>query len=409
MYLHEITIKNYSIHKETKVALSPITVFVGPNGGGKSSLFDALLNFSMLSRGNIGQAFGNYPYSFNATKHRGALSISRIAFDVLMSESQNHARQLRYKIDYAQQPQDKGDFGLPSFDIKAERLESLPGKESLFDRENPDSSPLRAALNFVRNDTGIFAAIRKAQLEKNHKLPSEILSYARDISRFNKFRLDPYKLRLPSDLPDLTTAEIPRISYDGENLASCLYYMQQTAHPSLTQVVKQVQTVLPGFVNFDFNVVANQRIGFSITFSDQRQTIPAARLSDGQLLLIGLMVLVYSENRPPVLMVEEPENGLTPPAQRAFYQAVRELAFRSDEKQRSQVLISSHSPFIICEAWNGEDRDFIHQVKVENGQTVVRKFSDAIRSAGTMLGKKNGERLDLSLKHAEELMAGYLA
>ena len=57
MYLHEVTIKNYSIHKETKIELSPITVFVGPNGSGKSALFDALLNFSMLARGRIGEAF----------------------------------------------------------------------------------------------------------------------------------------------------------------------------------------------------------------------------------------------------------------------------------------------------------------------------------------------------------------
>jgi ABC-type Mn2+/Zn2+ transport system ATPase subunit len=31
-------------------------VLIGPNGGGKSALFDAILNFSMLSRGS-----SNYP------------------------------------------------------------------------------------------------------------------------------------------------------------------------------------------------------------------------------------------------------------------------------------------------------------------------------------------------------------
>jgi hypothetical protein len=56
----------YGIHQDTTVGLLPLTVFVGPNGGGKSAFFDALLNFSMLARGNLRQAFGPYPFSFRA-------------------------------------------------------------------------------------------------------------------------------------------------------------------------------------------------------------------------------------------------------------------------------------------------------------------------------------------------------
>lgn len=70
MYIHELTVRNYMIHRSTSITLSPITVLIGPNGGGKSALFDAILNFSMLSRGSIKQAFGHYPYSYAATKYR---------------------------------------------------------------------------------------------------------------------------------------------------------------------------------------------------------------------------------------------------------------------------------------------------------------------------------------------------
>src|SRR5260221_612666 len=129
MYVHEITIKNFSIHRESKLTLHPITVLVGPNGGGKSAFFDALLNFSMLARGNIGQAFGPWPYSFAATRYRGAAAIGRISFDVVLSETQASNDRLHYRVDYSQQA--GPETGMPKFQIHTEVLELLPSKEVL--------------------------------------------------------------------------------------------------------------------------------------------------------------------------------------------------------------------------------------------------------------------------------------
>jgi len=68
MYIREMRVRNYLIHKDTTVVLKPLTVFVGPQGGGKSAFFDALLNFSMVSRGNLRQAFGPYKNSAPARR-----------------------------------------------------------------------------------------------------------------------------------------------------------------------------------------------------------------------------------------------------------------------------------------------------------------------------------------------------
>ncbi len=167
-------------------------------------------------------------------------------------------------------------------------------------------------------------------------------------------------------------------------------------------------SLLPNFEGFEFNFVGVDKVAFSMKFTDGRGSINAARMSHGNLIFLGLMVLTYSQNRPPVMLIEEPENGLTPAALKRFYQAVRALALREDEAQRSQVLISSHSPFVVCEAWNGEDRDFIHQLKIEDGECVVRKLSDAITQQHVVLAKDDsGQRTMLGLRNAEELMSGY--
>ena len=146
-----------------------------------------------------------------------------------------------------------------------------------------------------------------------------------------------------------------------------------------------------------------------MAFEDDRGTVPAVHLSDGIRLFVGLMVLIHSPNRPPVMLIEEPENGLTPTALKAFYKAARKLAFAENPAGASQILISSHSPFVICEAWNGEDREFIHQFKIENGHAVVRRFSQAVEEQHIVLAKEGGKRTHLGLRNAEELMSGYLA
>jgi recombinational DNA repair ATPase RecF len=60
VFIREIRFRNYSIYRDSKIRLSPLTVLIGPNRGGKSAIFEALLNFSMISRGNLRQAFNRY-------------------------------------------------------------------------------------------------------------------------------------------------------------------------------------------------------------------------------------------------------------------------------------------------------------------------------------------------------------
>jgi len=399
-----MTVRNYMIHRSTTIKLSPITVLIGPNGGGKSALFDAILNFSMLSRGSIKQAFGGYPYSYSATKCRRAAGYERIGFDVVMSKTMQSER-VAYSINYSQLG--IAEPGNPTFEIKTESLAMANGTR-LFDRDRAGASPLKQALKYVDQDYGILAAVRKAAFEGLSDGNQIVSDCSKEIGRFNKFRLAPGELSKPSRIPDLSGDAVPRLDYEGADLASCLYHMKETKDQALSTIIGEVQQVLPNFEGFEFNFVGVDKVAFSMKFTDGRGSINAARMSHGNLIFLGLMVLTYSQNRPPVMLIEEPENGLTPAALKRFYQAVRALALREDEAQRSQVLISSHSPFVVCEAWNGEDRDFIHQLKIEDGECVVRKLSDAITQQHVVLAKDDsGQRTMLGLRNAEELMSGY--
>ena len=210
-------------------------------------------------------------------------------------------------------------------------------------------------------------------MQDKYKEGNPLVSHcAREISRINKFRLDPATLARPSRLPDTLTDELqetrpPRLDYSGDGLAGVLYFLAETANPMIDVVAAKVSEAIDGFEGFEFNTVGADRIGFSARFEDSRGIVPAANLSDGTLSLIGLLVLLTNPDRPPVLCLEEPENGLTPRATRAVYEGMVAASGATAPEVPSQVLISSHSPFVICAAWNGDEREFIYQVKPESG------------------------------------------
>lgn len=412
MYIKSFRIKNYMIHKDTQLNLSPLTVFVGPNGGGKSALFDSLINFSLLARGSLQQAFGPYPFSFKSTLYRGAANnVARIGYTAILAKSESDENPLRYEINYSQA--NTGIDDPQSYTIFSEKLTEVKSGKVLFDRENIDDFPLAKGLK-MDQDKSIFAAVRQYEIAHEAAFSDAFISYlSQQISRFNKFRLDPTTLSQPSRLYDVAassgTTFTPCLGYHGEDLASSLYYLNERNAPEIANMVEYIRRIEPNFDKFEFNSVGPDRIAFMVSYSDRRQSVPAVRLSSGFLLFLGLMVLVCAPNRPPVIMIEEPENGLTPQAVKVFYDAVRALAIGKTEGEKSQVLMASHSPFVICEAWNGEDRNFIHQVKVQDGAACVRSFDEVIKAHSIMLSKdESGKRTHLSLKNAEEIMSGYL-
>jgi len=169
----------------------------------------------------------------------------------------------------------------------------------------------------------------------------------------------------------------------------------------LKQIVDRVAEAIQGFSGFEFNRVGSDSVGFSVRFADRRGAVVAPNLSDGCLSMIGLITLALGPGRPGIFCVEEPENGLTPKATRVFYATMRVLA-NAAEPERTQILMSSHSPFVITDAWNGGERNFIHQCSPSDGIAKVTKFSDVVHAGGEV--RSDGT---LGLALAEQVMDGW--
>jgi energy-coupling factor transporter ATP-binding protein EcfA2 len=223
------------VHQETTLELQPLNILIGPNGSGKSAFFDALLNFSMLARGNLREAFGPYPYSFWATLHHGAMKFSKIGYAVQLSKARTDNESLNYEIQYAQQGSTEAD----RFTIWSEKLSyGDKNPKTVFDRGKQERFPGYKELE-LEADRSVLSSVRQVRVSGSPPADIDplVVYCAQQVSRFNKFRLEPYLLSQPSPIPDVSVSSStgeeasvsmfsPRLGYRGENLAGTLFYLR---------------------------------------------------------------------------------------------------------------------------------------------------------------------------------------
>ena len=99
-------------------------------------------------------------------------------------------------------------------------------------------------------------------------------------------------------------------------------------------------------------------------FGDARGVVEAPNLSAGTLSLIGWLTLLMKGEPQPIVMLEEPELGLTPRSTKAIYEAMC-AATTADEP--TQLLVASHSPRILHWAAGDYGLDRVYVVTPGDG------------------------------------------
>jgi predicted ATPase len=72
--------------------------------------------------------------------------------------------------------------------------------------------------------------------------------------------------------------------------------------------------------------------------------IPIEALSEGTLLVLGLLTLLHTSQRPHVFLLDDIDRGLHPEAQRLVVEALRRFV---DEHEDVQIVCTSHSPYAL--------------------------------------------------------------
>ena len=159
--------------------------------------------------------------------------------------------------------------------------------------------------------------------------------------------LDPQrKFRLDADGFGLATLLDDILSFDSGlfgkiKLEFCKYFPQFTGIRLSTEIGISRDNGTLGHYG------ATERAGKGIHLVSHGRDVPAQQASDGAILFLGVLALAHLPEPPPLLLIEEPENGIYPKRLEEVVRLLKQLVLRSDGDPFPQIILSTHSPYVL--------------------------------------------------------------
>ena len=367
-----IEVDGFKSLREFAVDLEPLTAIVGPNGVGKSNLFDALQLLSGLADTNVvtalGQGRGGRLDQF-ARAAGGDSTRIIIGVDLLLRGGGAEAgammqSRFHHQIELARVP---GPSGVEKLVLQAESLEAIPqandawlakhpnlaifaryddpeiSVQTIEDRTSASPRTLRWRSSpqgpWISQTMGSEGTKRSFLAFPSGLGPPPVVleSVGEALRGFRFLRLEPSKLRLPSDRAAPTT-----LMPDGSNLPTALAALAPEVR---AEIRADLARLVPSFKSFEIVPIDDEfRIEVELT-SGQRHS--ARVLSDGTLRLLALFLLLRSARPGALIAIEEPENGVHPGGLRALLAEIVEVTTPHGALP-PQVLLNSHSPALVA-------------------------------------------------------------
>jgi predicted ATPase len=133
------------------------------------------------------------------------------------------------------------------------------------------------------------------------------------------------------------------LNADGGNLASVVYHLKTTDERRYRTILRQLQTIEPSIDLINFAVPSEDKV-FMFLEDKIGNKLPAANASSGTLRYLALIYILVGQPAfaaGPLVMIEEPENGI-------YVRFLRDLLDTLDQGPKSaQVVFTSHSPYFI--------------------------------------------------------------
>ncbi len=356
--LKSFRLKNFKAVRDSGVVkFTPLTVLIGDNGSGKSSLVEGLQTYQKIVTDGLDEAMnewrgyenirhGAVSSSENRAEDRKEYQALPIDFHVnhhistsKSSRIEQTFRSLSHVLSVASSTDGNEVFILEEL-LKLGRKNTATRNRSGEVLDN-HGNRIVGSFSFQLSLPGIVDPKRTPRGESfirdlalNHQ--------ANDwVAGWQFLELSPYSMRFPHSQG--RSRRNLRLKQDGSNIAEYLNEILQRYPDTFDEVLETLRYVLPYM--HDLKPVLTDVLGrqthLEMTEADFK--VMGWLLSTGTLRVLALLALFRHPEPPPLIIIEEIENGLDP---RTIHLIVEEI-YNFVESGLSQVIVTTHSPYLL--------------------------------------------------------------
>lgn len=325
--IERLTIQNYRVLKNVVFNdLEPLTVLLGANGSGKSTVFDAFAFLHEAFTTNLRRAWDGRN-RLAEIRSRGAEG--PVVFEIKYREARK-ARLVTYRLEIGERA------GVPLVEREYLRWNTAPGggrprdilrfeggTGTVYDEETGQSTVE------TLDSSDLLAVSTLGQLSRHPR----VAALRRFISGWYLSYLSAGQVRTT---PQAGPAE--RLSQSGDNLPNVVQYLQDQHPERLDEIFSALQQRVPRLERLIAKPMDDGRLLLQLKDGPFDQPILSRFTSDGTLKLFAYLTVLYDPTPAAIVGIEEPENQLHPRLLPLLAEEARAAA------ARSQVLVTTHSP-----------------------------------------------------------------
>ena len=332
----------------TDITFSPMTVMVGKNGVGKTSLLDVIQIIGKFARGGCERAFGPPPWSLGWQRTKGIGTISTVDFEAEIATSTGNEYRYRLKLNERK--------GRPI--VEEERLTRIGDGTALafYDHHN------RQASGSVLNPDS-----------KGGEHYKEIREVGEFFEAFQSYELN------PSAIERLNDSMMTYVRRDGLGVAAYLGNLKDKEPEKFDSLVERLKEFRPETKMINIYSTGGGDLAWGITDNHQQELIPAVHLSWGDRQLIGLLCVLYSTKEGSTIAIEEIDRGFHPSRFDQVIDLLTEAVFDGIFGTKFQIFITTHSTSFINKMRDRED-DIRIATRTANGATIIKNLQEIVAS-----------------------------
>ena len=321
--LQSLRVRNFKAIIDSKtLKFGPLTVFIGNNGAGKSSVVEALETYQTIVRDGLDAAMQRWlgiehvRHKAKESKEGGGKTPNPIRFELGLGVSPRKLCRLDMSVN-------SDPAGNRMF-IEDEAVTGESGSLEDGTREerghiNPDHAP----------SPGRSMLALSSREEVAHVRGWQFLS------------LSPERMGLP--VPQQRTEGRVRLMRDGSNVADVLLDLGRASMQALEGLVETMAYVLPYARDIQPSITNEIERKAWLQLSEGGFKVPGWMLSTGTLRMLALLALLRHPDPPPLILVEEIENGLDPRSVHLIVEEIRTAVLSG----HTQVVLTTHSPYLL--------------------------------------------------------------